>query len=98
MTTNLHSPDPRTASCLWPVLAFLGSLALGLALTVVVIRSIPPEVPNPTEAYEGFGDAVMAMVLLVFGAVVSILVALVVAIIVAVRVNGKVGPTQDDPL
>jgi len=50
-----------------------------LALTVVVVRSIPPLVPHPTEAYEGFGDALATECRLVAGGALSVMVSLVVA-------------------
>jgi hypothetical protein len=72
----------------------VGTSALGLLVTVVVVRSVPPEVPHPTEAYEGFGDAVMAPFHMFVGVVVSILIALFTAILVAVRVSATVEAKQ----
>jgi hypothetical protein len=57
------------------LLAFAGTLAAGLAVTVLIVRAIPPAVPNPTEAYEGFGDAMMAQFRFCMGAGLSLLVA-----------------------
>jgi hypothetical protein len=58
-------------------------------MTVLVVRAIPPEVPHPTEAYEGFGDAVTSLTYLFFGVVLSILVALFTGIFVAVHGYAK---------
>jgi hypothetical protein len=67
----------------WPViaatLAFFGSLALGLALTILIVRLIPATVPNPTEAYEGFGDAIMAENYLLIGVGLSLIGSISVA-------------------
>jgi hypothetical protein len=98
MTVGSESTAPRSsgAGCLWPViaglLAFLGSLVLGIALTVLVIRAIPPQVPNPTEAYEGFGDAMMAMLLFELGAGVSLMVAVLIGLAVAAWIWGRTEP------
>jgi hypothetical protein len=98
MATSTDPPDPGRqpplVGCLWPTVAFLGSLAFGLMVTVLVVRAIPPEAPHPTEAYEGFGDAVTALFGLFIGAVLSILVALFTAIFVAVHANAKMEPEQ----
>jgi hypothetical protein len=75
--------DGCLLSALAGVLAFLGSLAVGLVMTVIVVRSIPPTVPNPTEAYEGFGDYMMALFRFLFGALISFMVAVGVALVVA---------------
>jgi hypothetical protein len=86
--------QPIAFGCLWPVLAFLGTLVLGLVVTVLVVRSIPPEVPHPTEAYEGFGDAVTAAIHLFIGTLLSFLIALIVACFVAVRFSVEVKAEQ----
>jgi hypothetical protein len=82
--------------CFWPAIAglsgFLGSLVHGLALTVLVVRSIPPEVPNPTEAYEGFGDAMMRMIWLHLGSGASFLLALMIGLAVATSMSGTTHP------
>ena len=65
------------------LVAFLGSLVLGIGLTVIAIRSIPPQVPNPTEAYEGFGDYMIAMLWFELGAGVSLAVAVLIGLAVA---------------
>lgn len=80
---------PSRRPVLAGALAFLGSLGLGLALTVLVVRAIPPKVPNPTEAYEGFGDAVMASFELAVGAALSLVVSMIFAAAVAARVAGR---------
>jgi ABC-type Fe3+ transport system permease subunit len=84
-------PEPNDAgsslrSVLAGALAFLGSLFLGLALTFLVVRAISPEHPHPTEAYEGFGDAMMALFHFAFGAVLSLIASMIVAGIVAAHV------------
>jgi hypothetical protein len=61
-------------------LAFLGVLLAGLAATVVIVRQIPPEFPNPTEAYQGFGDFVRALFFLGIGAVLSFATALIAGV------------------
>jgi hypothetical protein len=98
MTTSPAEPRPRRqpppASCLWPTLAFFGTLAVGLAATIFLVRFLPPDVPQPTEAYEGYANGVTALFQLFFGAVLSILIALFTAIVVAVRAYAKVEPTQ----
>jgi hypothetical protein len=70
----------------WPViaaaLAFFDSMARGLALTILVIRLIPAKVPNPTEAYEGFGDAIMLENYLLIGTGLSLIVSMSVAAVV----------------
>jgi hypothetical protein len=88
--------NSRSPGCLWPTLAFVGTLALGLVVTVLVVRSMR-EVPHPTEAYEGFGDAAVALLRLLFGAGLSILIALFTGIFVAVRVGRKVEAEQREP-
>lgn len=67
-------------------LAFAGSLTVGLGITVLVIWAIPPEVPNPTEAYEGFGDAVRALGLFGLGVILSLCAAVGVGFVVGERV------------
>jgi flagellar biosynthesis protein FliR len=93
MATSTDSPvpgsQPPPVGCLVPTVAFFGSLAFGLVVTVLVVRAIPPEVPHPTEAYEGFGDAVTTLFNLIIGAALSILAALFTAIFVAVRGYAK---------
>src|SRR5581483_5588079 len=50
------------------LLAFAVTLAAGLVVTVLVVRAIPPEVPHPTEASGGFGDAMLALIRVYIGA------------------------------
>lgn len=82
------------------LLAFVGSWVTGVVVTVLVIRQIPPEVPHPTEAYEGFGDAMRALVLFYLGAGMAFLVAVVVGVAVStwVAYRGISRPAADpDP-
>jgi ABC-type Fe3+ transport system permease subunit len=69
------STAQRPSAILRGALAFFVTLAVGLALTAFVIRSIPPTVPHPTETYEGFGDALIATLFLYAGAALSLLLA-----------------------
>jgi hypothetical protein len=68
------------------LLAFLGALLVGLTATVIIVRLIPPEVPNPTEAYEGIGDFVRAVFFLGIGALASLIAALFVGIAIGLRI------------
>ena len=77
---NLLPPRWAVASMVVGLLAFALTLATGLAVTILILLAIPPQVPHPTEAYEGFGDAVTALLRLILGASVSILVALIAGI------------------
>lgn len=83
------------------LLAFAGTLAAGLAVTLLIVRAIPPEVPHPTEAYEGFGDAMTALFRFYLGAVLSLLVASAAGLLagnrVASRWGGGAGPPQELP-
>ena len=76
----------RRRAVLAGTLAFLPCMGLGLVLTVLIVCTIPPKVPNPTEAYEGFGDAMMAIFYLAVGAAISLLLSTSVAAAVAARV------------
>jgi hypothetical protein len=73
----------------WPVLAgaltFLGSLGLGLVVTIIVVRSTPP--PYPAEVNEAYADAMARLCHVAFGAAISLLVAAIAAGIVAARVR-----------
>jgi hypothetical protein len=69
--------------------AFVGSWAAGLLATVVLVWAIAPEVPNPTEAYEGFGDAVRTLFLFGVGAVLSLCAALVIGLMAGERVASR---------
>lgn len=64
---------PRhTVQWLWAVtagaLAFVATWAAGVAVTILVVLAL---LPNRAEAYEGFGDGVLALFLAGAGAVVS---------------------------
>jgi hypothetical protein len=61
--------------------------AIGLATTVTIVGQTPPEFPNPTEAYEGFGDMMTAVSSLAIGLVVSQAVAIGAAFCTAWRVS-----------
>lgn len=80
-------PSWRTASpLLGGGLAALLSFFLGIGITILVIRSIPLEVPNPTEAYEGVGDYLMTMFRFTLGCFVSLSVSMFVGFVVAVGI------------
>ena len=68
------------------VLAFLACWAIGVGVTILIVRAIPPEVPNPTEAYEGFGDYMLATIRFFVGAVVSFVAAVVAGLLVSRRI------------
>jgi uncharacterized membrane protein len=70
------------ASAAAGLVACMGSLLVGLALTALVVWAIPPAVPHPTEAYEGIGDALMAQLCFGIGAALSLSMALVIGIVV----------------
>jgi hypothetical protein len=67
-------------------LAFVGSLCVGLAATFCVIWATSPEYSHPTEAYETFGDYVIAMEKLACGATVAFSIAGIVGFAVGVRI------------
>jgi len=77
----------RRRGVLAGTLAFLFCIGLGLTLTVLVIDTISPKVPNPTEAYEGFGETMMAVFYLAVGAAISLLISTSVAAAIAMRVR-----------
>ncbi len=84
------APRPSVGRWLWAVtaglLAFFGSWIGGVVAVVLAIRQIPPDVPHPTEAYEGFGDAMRAVFLFYLGTGLSFLVATVVGMAISVWV------------
>jgi Na+/proline symporter len=95
-----HDPDGAynrslLAGCVWPILAFLGSLALGLAATILIVRAISPTVPHPTEANEAFANGIEALMRFVFGAIVSFVAAFLIAAVVAARVNKEAEPNRE---
>jgi len=73
------------------LLSFVGTLLVGLVVTILIIRAIPPDVPNPTEAYEGFGDAIKAMTYFGLGASLSLIIAGVVGMLVGEWVASRQG-------
>jgi hypothetical protein len=75
-------------------LAFLGSAVLGLAVTVLVVRSIAPEVPKPTEAYQGFGDYVLTLFWFHIGAGLSFVAAVGIGLAIAARVRMRPPPSR----
>jgi hypothetical protein len=94
MRAHLMAETPRTpvsgpivSRWLWAVtaglLAFVGSWLGCVVIVVLAIRQIPPDVPHPTEAYEGFGDAMRAVFLFYLGVGLSFLVAVVAGFVVA---------------
>lgn len=81
---------------IWPpaamTIAFMATAAIGFGTTVLVVWSIPPKIPNPTEAYEGIADFVDALKGLGIGAILSIIAGFVAAVIAGVwaeRRNGR---------
>ena len=68
-------------------LAFLASMGLGLAFTLLIVFVNRPRVLNPTEAYEGFGETTLAWFQLVLGSVISLFASTGIAAIVATRVK-----------
>ena len=79
-------PSWAVASLVAGLFAFAGSLVTGLVVTALIVRAIPPEVAHPTEAYEGFGDAIMAIFRFAVGAALSVCVAFVVGLLTGERV------------
>ena len=79
---------PTLGQWLWAVtaglLAFVGSWLAGVVVVVLAIRQIPPDVPHPKEAYEGFGDALRVVFLFYLGVGLSFLVAVMVGVTVSV--------------
>lgn len=73
------------------------SLAVGLVATVLIVRGIPPDVPNPTEAYEGFGDAARAMFLFWVGAALSECAAIVTELVVGAWVASRTPEARAEP-
>jgi hypothetical protein len=73
------------------LLAFAGTLAAGVAVTILIERAIPPEVPNPTEVYEGFGDWMSAVLRIFIGAGLSLVVACIVGFVTAAWVASRWG-------
>jgi len=69
------------------LVAFGATLAAGVLVTYWVVRAIPPEVPHPTEAYEGFGDAMTAASRFFLGAGASFVFAAVIGFVVAAWVD-----------
>jgi hypothetical protein len=92
----------QDAATSWPVvsavsglLAFAGTALVGFGLTVLILLVIPKQVPHPTEAHEGIGDALIAMAVLVAGGAVSLCVAAVVGIAVGSYAAARwAGPQQ----
>ena len=84
-------PRWAVASTAAGLLAFAGTLAAGVVVTVLIVRAIPPEVPHPTEAYEGFGDGMMALVRFCLGAGLSLIVACVVGVVTGSWVAARLG-------
>lgn len=70
-------------------LGFLGSFVAGVVITVFIVWLIPPDVPHPTEAYEGFGDALRAMMIFGFGAVMSFIIAIPIGCQIGLRVSSR---------
>jgi hypothetical protein len=88
----MHRQRGWHAGCLLSVVAgiaaFLFSAAAGLAAVFGIIMLIPPDVPNATEAYECFGDAIRAIYLLFIGGLFVIFGSAFVGCKVALRVAG----------
>jgi hypothetical protein len=93
-----RSEPVRTLALLfWAIiagfLAFLISLGILLGITILIVRAIPPRVPNPTEAYEGFGDAMIAGHYFLVGSLLSLPVAASIGATVAVWVVHRANST-----
>src|SRR5580704_9034432 len=91
---SILPPQPdKLTGCLGPAVAglvtYLVTAAAGLIVTVWIVRSIPPEVPNPTEAFEALGDAINAMFYFMAGLVVSQFVASGLAFVAAAAVASR---------
>ncbi|VTR97845.1 unnamed protein product [Gemmata massiliana] len=86
---ELRTPFP-TGRWLWAAtvgaLVFLVSWGIGIGGTLLIIRAVPADVPNPTEPREGLGDAMTAMFLFCLGVVLSFFPAAVVGYAAAVLV------------
>ena len=79
-------PRWALASVTAGLLAFAGSLVLGLAATVLVIWLYLRSGPQPTEAHEGIGDALLALYFFYIAAAVWLCVAVSVGVVVGERV------------
>ena len=66
--------------------AFVGTLCVGLAITLLVIWATSPVYSHETEAYETFGDLVSAMIMLMCGVFASAPMAGIVGFAVGERV------------
>jgi hypothetical protein len=62
------------------IIAFGGTFALGVFAGILIIRAMPIEVSNSTEAHEGVGDWMNQVALGIIAALVSFVVAVVVAL------------------
>jgi hypothetical protein len=78
-----------TPALVWPgralkgCLAFLATLTFGAVVTVVIIRAIPPEVPQPKGDFDGLGDYLRTLMILCVGATLSFTVSVAVGVVVA---------------
>ena len=90
-------PPSRVGGCLIVAAACLLTFLGGIGTTVLIERSIPPEVPNPTEAHEGFGDFIMAVVRFVLGVAVSLVAAVVAGVIASSLLAARQTRRRSDP-
>lgn len=76
----------------WPpnaiVATFVFVMAVGIAITIIVGRSIPRQVPHPAEAYEGVADAFEGLIRFCFGVGLSFLAAFLCAVVAGVWASG----------
>lgn len=82
------------------LLAFAATFVAGVAITILIARAIPPEVRNPTEAYEGIGDAMMTVFRFYAGVVLSLFVASIAGLVAGDRVASQWGggaPSKQAP-
>jgi hypothetical protein len=88
---GLVPPQWLVASMAAGLIAFICTFTAGVTVTVLIIRAIPPDEPNPTEAYEGFGDAVEALFRFFWGSGLSLLAACVVGLYTVTSVARRWG-------
>ena len=90
-------PPSGIGGCLIVAAACLLTFVAGIGTTVLIERSIPPEVPNPTEAHEGFGDFIMAVARFFLGVAASLVAAVVAGAIVSSRLAARQTRPRSDP-
>jgi len=90
-------PPSGMSACLIVAAACLLTFVGGIGITVLIERSIPPTVANPTEAHEGFGDFIMAVARFILGVVVSLVAAVVAGVIVSSLLAARRTHHRSDP-